>query len=329
MARALVTSMRVERHVLVIPAAADGLRLDQALARLLAQYSRSAIKHWIDSGQATLNQTQVRPRARVRTGDSVEVLATLAPENTLEAQAVEFEVVHADDDIIVIDKPAGLVVHPGAGNPDLTLVNGLLARFPELVRLPRAGLVHRIDKDTTGLLIAARSPAAYQTLVRALAARRIARVYHAVVNGVLVAGGSIDAAIARDPQQRTRMRVSPGGRAAVTHYRVLQRFRVHSLLEVHLETGRTHQIRVHLAWRGHPLVGDARYGGRPRLPPAASPALQEALRAFPRQALHAHRLELLHPVSALPLCFVAPLPADMCSLIEALREDVDQRGERT
>ncbi|MGE3849473.1 MAG: RluA family pseudouridine synthase, partial [Gammaproteobacteria bacterium] len=199
----------------------------------------------------------------------------------------------------------------------------LLARFPELAALPRAGLVHRIDKDTSGLLIAARTPAAFQRLVRALARRRIHRHYLAVVNGLLVAGGTVDMPIGRDPVQRTRMRVMDGGREAVTHFRVAERFRAHCLLEVELETGRTHQIRVHLAWRGHPLVGDSRYGARPHLPPQADEALRAALKDFGRQALHAWQLELDHPLDGEPLAFEAPPPADFLALVAALAADRD------
>ena len=312
-----------EHHSVELPAAVDGLRLDQALARVLTQYSRSLIKQWIDSGQVTRAGVAVKPRAPARAGEIIEVIASLDAAGTLAAQAVDFELAYVDQHLLVIDKPVGLVVHPGAGNPDHTLVNGLLARFPELAALPRAGLVHRIDKDTSGLLVAARTPGAFQSLVRALARREIHRHYLAVVNGVLVAGGRIDAAIARDPQQRTRMRVMPGGREAVTHYRVAARYRAHSLLEVELETGRTHQIRVHLAWRGYPLVGDSRYGGRPHLPPAATATLRETLQHFPRQALHACRLAFAHPVDDTPLEFESPMPTDLEQLLAALQDDFD------
>ena len=321
-----MSALRTEQHALVLPPEVDGLRLDQALAQVLEQYSRSMLKDWIDAGQVRLNGAPTRPRARVAAGDRVEVTATLAAAGELAPQAIDFTVVHADPALIVIDKPAGLVVHPGAGNPDRTLVNGLLARFPELAALPRAGLVHRIDKDTSGLLLAARTPAAFQRLVRALARRRIHRHYLAVVNGLLVAGGTVDMPIGRDPVQRTRMRVMESGREAVTHFRVAERFRAHCLLEVELETGRTHQIRVHLAWRGHPLVGDSRYGARPHLPPQADEALRTALRDFGRQALHAWQLELDHPLDGEPLAFEAPPPADFKALVAALAADRDAHG---
>lgn len=323
---ALVSGGVTASHRVEVPSSVDGLRLDQALARVLSQYSRSLIKQWIDAGQVTRQGVALKPRAAARAGDIIDVIATLDAAGELEAQAVDFTLAHVDEHVVVIDKPVGLVVHPGAGNPDHTLVNGLLARFPELAALPRAGLVHRIDKDTSGLLIAARTPEAFQALVRALARRDIHRHYLAVVNGVLVAGGTIDAAIARDPQQRTRMRVMPSGRAAVTHYRVAARYRAHTLLEVELETGRTHQIRVHLAWRGHPLVGDTRYGGRPLLPRAATPALRETLQHFPRQALHAWRLAFHHPLDDTELEFESAPPADLEQLLAVLEDDVESHG---
>ena len=318
-----------ERHCVLLPAAVAGLRLDQALARVLTQYSRTLIRQWIDSGQVTRAGVTQKARTPARAGAIIKVLATLDAVADLEPQAVDFALAYVDEHLIVIDKPVGLVVHPGAGNPDHTLVNGLIERFPELAALPRAGLVHRIDKDTSGLLIAARTPGAFQTLVRALARREIHRHYLAVVNGVLVAGGTIDAAIGRDPQQRTRMRVMTSGREAVTHYRVAERYRAHTLLEVELETGRTHQIRVHLAWRGYPLIGDSRYGARPHLPPAADPALRAALQHFPRQALHAWRLAFTHPADDTALEFESPLPADLEALLAALETDRAEHGSAT
>ena len=262
-----------------------------------------------------------RPRDPVAAGDRITVRPPPAVPSVLEPQAVPFTVCHADADVLVIDKPPGVVVHPGAGNRDRTLVNGLIERYPELAHLPRAGLVHRIEKDTSGLLLVARHAASLQVLVRALAARRSSRRYRAVVCGVPVAGGTVDAPIGRDPQQRTRMRVTPGGRAAVTHYRVAARYRAHSLLDVTLETGRTHQIRVHMAWLGHPLVGDTRYGGRPRPPAGASPALRDALAAFPRQALHAAALSFAHPLRGVEVHVESALPDDLARLLEVLAAD--------
>ncbi len=320
---ATMSKPRSQHHELTVPEEFDGARLDQALAGLLAQYSRSALKHWIEAGDAALNGAPARPRARVRSGDRVSVTATLDAAEAHLPQAVRYDVLHSDDDLVVVDKPAGVVVHPGAGNRDRTLVNGLIARFPELSALPRAGLVHRIDKDTSGVLLVARNPASYQALVRAMAAREIARTYDAIVTGVLVAGGVVDQPIGRDPRQRTRMRVVAAGRPATTHYRIDARYRAHTRLAVTLETGRTHQIRVHMAWLGHPLVGDARYGARPRPPRDATPALRELLQGFPRQALHAARLALRHPVSGAALAFRAPTPPDLAALAAALAEDAE------
>ncbi|MEX2480805.1 MAG: 23S rRNA pseudouridine(1911/1915/1917) synthase RluD [Gammaproteobacteria bacterium] len=318
-----MTDAHSERHDLTVPAELEGLRFDQALARLLSQHSRSRIKTWIEDGQAVLNGRPARPRAPVQAGDRVQVEAHWPAAEALQAQPVPFTLRYADEDVLVIDKPAGVVVHPGAGNRDATLINGLLARFPELAQLPRAGLIHRIDKDTSGLLLVARRPTSFQALIRAMAARRITRVYEAIVTGVLVAGGTIDAPIGRDPQQRTRMRVTPNGRTAVTHYRVLQRYRAHTHIEVRLETGRTHQIRVHMAWQGHALVGDPRYAGRPRPPRGASHALQTALTGFSRQALHAAALGFTHPVSGEPIAVEAPRPADLDALMAALTADAE------
>lgn len=310
-------------HTAVISEELAGQRLDQALARIFEEYSRTSIKHWIETGQVTLNLERAsRPSYKVQAGDTVKLNATLNASALIEPQNVSFEVIHSDDAIIVVDKPAGIVVHPGAGNPDRTLVNGLLAAFPELEALPRAGLVHRIDKNTSGLLVVGRTSASYQKLVRAMAGRKISRVYEALLNGVLIAGGTVDAAIGRDPQQRTRMRVANNGRKSVTHFRVKKRFRAHTLVEVHLETGRTHQIRVHMSSLHHPIVGDSRYGGRRRLPLSPSEDLVAAFNVFSRHALHARRLEFTHPISAESAAFESPIPRDMAELLSALETDL-------
>jgi len=311
----------VRDHRVEIGAAESGLRLDQALAKLFPDYSRSLLKAWIDAGRVTLNAHPCRPRDPVRRGDEVLFTAVLTGGDTLSPEPVDFAVIHADDDCIVVDKPAGCVVHPGAGNATLTLANGLVARFPELAALPRAGLVHRLDKNTSGLLIAARTPAAYQRLTRAMAAREIKRIYDALANGRFIAGGTIDAPIGRDPSNRLRMAVRNGGREAVTHYRITAHYRAHTRLEVQLETGRTHQIRVHLAHIGHPLVGDTRYGARMLLPAAPDPALETCMRNFNRPALHARRLEFEHPMRAERLEFESPTPPDLAALFEACARD--------
>lgn len=309
------------RARLEIPAELGGLRLDQALAELLPMHSRARLQRWLKSGELSLDGRPAKPRQRVLGGERVLLDAELAETERWLPQPVDFEVLHADADLIVVVKPVGLVVHPGAGNPDGTLVNGLLHRFPELAALPRAGIVHRLDKDTSGLLAVARSLPAHTALVQQLAARAMGREYLAVVEQVPVSGGRIDAPIGRDPHNRLRMAVTHDGRHAVTHFRVLERFRAHALLRCSLETGRTHQIRVHLSHEGFPIVGDALYGGRGRLPPSPAEALVEAVRGFRRQALHACRLSLEHPASGEAVAFEAALPEDMARLLDALAAD--------
>jgi 23S rRNA pseudouridine1911/1915/1917 synthase len=307
---------------LKIPDASAGQRLDQALATLLPDYSRSRLKGWIESGEIRVDGASRRPRDRVLGGEAVVLRAQVAAETGTAPQAIPLEVRYEDRDLLVIDKPAGLVVHPGAGNPDRTLQNALLALDPELAKLPRAGIVHRLDKDTSGLLIVARSLAAHAGLVRALEAREVHRGYEGVVRGVLTAGGTVDAPLGRHPIDRVRMAVREGAREAVTHYRVIRRYRAHSHIRVELETGRTHQIRVHMAHIGFPLVGDRVYGGRLALPKGASEELKKALREFPRQALHAARLQLAHPTSGRPLEFSSALPEDLRALLEVLVRDL-------
>ena len=240
-------------------------------------------------------------------------------------EAIALTIVHEDEDLLVIDKPAGLVVHPGAGNPAGTLQNGLLAHDPNLAAVPRAGIVHRLDKDTTGLLVVAKTLTAHQALVAALERREISRTYEAICHGVMTGGGEVEAPIGRHPRDRLRMTVRDNGRPALTRYRIIERFRAHTHARVELETGRTHQIRVHMAHIRHPIVGDPLYGGRPRLPKSPSVALVAALRDFKRQALHARRLELSHPVSGAQLTFESPLPSDMRALVEILRADSSDR----
>jgi len=285
-------------HALTLPPGAAGMRLDQALARELPQYSRERLKAWIEAGAVQLEGRRLRPRDRVAGGEAVRIEARLPPEGVVQAEALPLDVLFEDRSLLVINKPAGLVVHPGAGNARHTLQNALLGLDPKLALVPRAGLVHRLDKDTSGLLLVARTVEAHTALVAALAARAITREYLALCGGVMTAGGTIDEPIGRHRSVRTRMAVRADGRPAVTHYRVLERLPAHTLVRVTLETGRTHQIRVHLAHAGFPIVGDALYGGRRRLPPGASPELREALGSFPRQALHAARLKLAHPAGA-------------------------------
>jgi len=319
----LKTIMPTERIDCLIPAVCAGMRLDQALAELLPHYSRNRLQQWLKAGQLRVDGAIRRPRDPVVGGEVVSGELTLETETTALAQDIPLTVLYEDADLLVVNKPAGLVAHPAAGNRDGTLVNALLHHAPELATLPRAGLVHRLDKDTTGLLVVARSLRAHTALVEQLQARAIEREYLAVVNGVPVAGGAVNAPIGRHPVDRQRMAVTPGGKPAVTHYRVLRRFRAHALLRVKLETGRTHQIRVHMAHIRWPLLGDPVYGGRLRVPPGATGRCLETIQQFHRQALHAERLALTHPVTGERLEWQAEVPADLAELIAVLAEDAE------
>ncbi|WP_445396506.1 23S rRNA pseudouridine(1911/1915/1917) synthase RluD [Zobellella sp. An-6] len=299
-----------------------GQRLDQALAEMFPDYSRSRIKTWIQQEQVRLDGAVVsKPREKVLPGQQVVVNAELEDEVRFEPEAIELNIVYEDDHILVINKPAGLVVHPGAGTPDGTLLNALLHHCPGIAEVPRAGIVHRLDKDTTGLMVVAKTVPAQTHLVAALQARDITREYEAVAIGHMTAGGTVDANIGRHPTQRIQMAVTPTGKPAITHYRVMEKFRAHTRLRLRLETGRTHQIRVHMAYLKHPLVGDPVYGGRLKPPRGASPELLEFLRGFKRQALHAVMLRLAHPISGELMEWHAPVPEDMIELVEVLRAD--------
>ena len=315
--------MTVIRHEAQVPLSAAGRRFDQALAEMFPDYSRSRLTSWIKAGAVTLDGVAAPPRQLLRGGERVRLEAELATEVQSAPEAIELVIVHEDDHLLVLDKPAGLVVHPGAGNPAGTLLNALLHHDPRLAELPRAGIVHRLDKDTSGLMVVAKSLAAHTALVEMLSRHAVERQYEAVVLGTLVAGGTVDAPIGRHMGDRLRQAVrdEEDGKHAVTHYRLRERFRAHSLIQCNLETGRTHQIRVHLAHIHHPLVGDPLYGGGLKLPKGATPELTAALRGFRRQALHAERLAFEHPVTGEPMAFVATRPTDMDGLIEALRAD--------
>ena len=307
-----------------IPESMRGRRLDQALAELVPDYSRSRLQQWIRAGQVVLDGRLPKTREIVQGGEQVQIDAEVTVETANEAQPIALNVVYEDDDLLVINKPPGLVVHPAAGNPDGTLLNALLYHAPDLAALPRAGIVHRLDKETSGLMMVARNLAAHTRLVAALQARDIRREYLAVVNTVLTAGGEVNAPIGRHPVDRKRMAVVSGGKPAVTHYRVVERFRAHTLVRLRLETGRTHQIRVHMAHIHCPVTGDPVYGGRLRQPRGAGDSLRTVLQGFRRQALHAQRLALQHPGSGEPVSWEAPVPPDMQELVEALREDAGQ-----
>ena len=300
-----------------------GMRLDQAVAQLFSDYSRSRLTAWIKDGRVSVEGQQRRPRDKVWAGERLTLLAEPEPQVACVPQDIPLDIRYEDDYVLVINKPAGLVVHPAAGNPDGTLQNALLHHDPALINLPRAGIVHRLDKDTTGLMVVAKSELAHKNLVAALQARDVHREYRALVVGELVAGGTVDEAIGRHPAVRTRMAVHPTGKPAVTHYRVEERYRGHTLLAVRLETGRTHQIRVHMAYIRHPVFGDPVYGNRLRLPGGASQELIDVMRGFKRQALHAFRLGFVHPVTEEDMLFEAEIPDDMTELLELLAEDAD------
>lgn len=288
---------------------------------MFPEFSRERLKSWIQQGELTLDGRVGRPKDKVNGGERLALDTALAEETRWEPQAIPLSVMYEDEAVLVIDKPAGLVVHPAAGNPDGTLLNALLYHYPALASIPRAGIVHRLDKETTGLMMIARTLEAQTALVAQLQARSVSREYDAVVVGAMTAGGTVDAPIGRHPRDRQRQAVNASGKPAVTHYRVKERFRAHTHVRCRLETGRTHQIRVHLAHARYPLIGDPVYGGRLKLPAGASEALKARLRGFPRQALHAHKLRFDHPVTGKSVACQAALPEDLELLLAALRDN--------
>ncbi|MEM8561158.1 MAG: 23S rRNA pseudouridine(1911/1915/1917) synthase RluD [Pseudomonadota bacterium] len=306
-----------------VPERCSGKRLDQVAAEVFPEYSRSRLQSWIRSGELWVDGRTCKPRDKVYVGDQLLLKAEPTPEVEWQAQPIGLDILYQDSDLIVLNKPAGLVVHPAAGHADGTLVNALLAHAPQLSNIPRAGIVHRLDMDTSGLLVVAASLAAHAGLVAQLHDRTVKREYLAVCVGAMTGGGTVDEPIGRHPKARKKMAVLPsGGKPAVTHYRVERRYGHHTLIAVTLETGRTHQIRVHMAHKRYPLIGDPLYGGRPRIPGGAAAELVEMLRAFPRQALHARALGFRHPVSDEDMYFECPLPTDLVQLLAVLdRED--------
>lgn len=302
-----------------ISAELAGKRLDQALAVLFPAHSRSRLKAWVDEQKVTVNGAFKRPRIAVVEGDQIEVDATIDAVSDWVGEPIALDIVYEDAHLLVINKPANLVVHPAVGNWVGTLVNALLHHCPTLSQIPRAGVVHRLDKDTTGLMVVAKTLAAQTSFVTQFQARTVKRIYEAVVYGVILSGNTIKEPIGRHPHDRIRMAVLESGKTAITHYRVIEKFKAHTHLRVQLETGRTHQIRVHLAHIHHPIIGDKMYGGRLRLPPKASVELQTCLKDFPRQALHARSLTLLHPETGTEMQWDVPLPEDMQQLLSTLR----------
>lgn len=302
-----------------------GQRLDQTLAELFPDYSRSRIKEWILDRRVTVNGVMVdTPKEKVLGGELVAIDAEIEEAQRWEPQNLPLDIVYEDEDIIVINKPRDFVVHPGAGNPDGTVLNALLHHYPAIMDVPRAGIVHRLDKDTTGLMVVAKTVPAQTHLVDSMQRREITREYEAVAIGNMTAGGTVEQPISRHSTKRTHMAVHPMGKPAVTHYRIMEHFRAHTRLRLRLETGRTHQIRVHMSHISHPLVGDPLYGGRPRPPKGASEAFITTLRGFDRQALHATMLRLYHPISGIEMEFHAALPQDMVDLIAALKADTEE-----
>ncbi|HFH3362138.1 23S rRNA pseudouridine(1911/1915/1917) synthase RluD [Pseudomonas aeruginosa] len=304
-----------------VPFELGGQRLDQIAAQLFPEHSRSRLAGWIKDGRLTVDGAVLRPRDIVHSGAQLVLEAEQEAQGEWLAQDIELEIVYEDEHILVIDKPAGLVVHPAAGHQDGTLLNALLYHVPDIANVPRAGIVHRLDKDTTGLMVVAKTLEAHTKLVAQLQARSVSRIYEAIVIGVITSGGTIDAPIGRHGVQRQKMAVVDAGKVAVSHYRVLERFRAHTHTRVKLETGRTHQIRVHMSHIGYPLVGDPVYGGRFRIPPVASQTQVQTLREFPRQALHARFLELDHPATGVRMKWESPLPEDFLWLLSLLRQD--------
>ena len=313
--------LKPNKLTITIETPAPAQRLDQLLANLLPDYSRSQIKNWIDAGFVLVNDQPATGKMKLKGGEMVTVEPQVRELSQSVAQDIPLDIIHEDDALLIINKPIGLVVHPGAGNPDSTLMNALLHHAPALRSLPRAGILHRIDKNTSGLLAIAKTESALTHLGHQLKERTLGREYQAIVYGHMISGGTVDAPIDRHPIDRKRMNVSETGKMAITHYRVAERFRFHTLLNVKLETGRTHQIRVHLSHMQYPLVGDVAYGGRVQLKKGMSDELIIALREFKRQALHAFALNLIHPETEELMRFEAPLPADMLHLLDVMRRD--------
>ena len=312
-----------EHFSLIIPPELAGERLDQALAKMVPAYSRTQIQGSIAAGSVLVNNRPAKGNLRLKGGEAITMEMVITPRVDWEAQNIPLQIVHEDNSVIIINKPAGLVVHPGAGNQNSTLLNALLHHAPSLNALPRAGILHRLDKETSGLLAIAKTAEALKSLSSQLKKRTLLREYQAIVYGTMISGGVVDAAIDRHHTQRKRMAVDETGKRAVTHYRVAEKFRAHTRLKLRLETGRTHQIRVHMSHIDHPIVGDVLYGGRVQLTKGMIAPLVQAIRGFKRQALHAFAIGFDHPETDEFMRFEIDLPEDMTRLLEALREDLN------
>lgn len=306
-------------------ASMGGMRVDQVASQLFPDFSRARLQSWIKSGELTVDGRTVKSKEKLAGGEALVLEATLEQHGDWQPENIDVDIVFEDEHLLVVNKPTNLVVHPAAGNYTGTLVNALLYHRPELATLPRAGIVHRLDKETTGLMVVAKTLSAHANLVAQLQDRSVSREYEAVATGLIIAGGVVNAPLGRHPKLRKQMAVvMHDGKEAITHYKVAQRFDAHTHLRLKLETGRTHQIRVHMAHINHGLVGDRVYGNRPRKLRNASTALMQLLKEFPRQALHAAKLGLIHPHTAEPCSWVAPMPDDMQQLINALKAHVDE-----
>jgi len=309
----------------VIPEEMSGKRLDQALAKLLPEHSRARLQGWIRDGYVLIDKKLMRPRDKIQGGEQVEIRAEIEVQISASPENIPLQIVFEDEYLIIINKPAGLIVHPGSGNPQHTLMNALLHHDQKFEQVPRAGIVHRLDKGTSGLLVIARTPQSHTSLVKQLQTRDMYREYVTIVSGVMTAGGTIDQPIGRHPKHRTRMAIVKNGRTAITHYRIIRKYRHHTQLQVNLETGRTHQIRVHMTWHHHPIIGDPVYGTKKQLVKGMNSNLANIVTAFPRQALHARAIQLLHPHSDELMTWEAPIPEDITALIDSLELDAIQQ----
>ncbi len=308
---------KLQLHI-IIPEEHSGRRLDQALSKLIPEHSRSRIQSWIKAGDVSVNKSTYKQRSEVHIGDVIDIDTDIKSIEKYQAEAINLNILYEDEALIIINKPVGLIVHPGAGNPNHTLVNALLNFDEKLDAIPRAGIIHRLDKDTTGVLVVARTLESHTSLVDQLQKRDIKREYQAVVCGQLTSGGYIENKMGRHPKQRVKMAVTNNGKTAITHYRIIKKYDHYTHLHVQLETGRTHQIRVHMSHIKHPIIGDPVYGNNKSIRKGVDPSLRDFIVNFNRQALHAFSLELTHPISKEKMKFTAKLPNDIASLIDAL-----------